>query len=162
MKNKIWYEFVNYKYGDEYLILYLSRLQTSRKYTNIVTLVFSTSGVLGWTFWKFLPIVSCVLIAIIQIFKLIENQIIPSEKDIEQVVLLRNQYNKYWNQVEKLWIEYNSNKIDDDRAKKCFYKLRETAIEIEKLDNKLNIQHLNSLKKKAEFQTNNYLTQYHL
>lgn len=161
MNDKIWHELVHYKYGDDYLILYIDRLKTSRKVTNILTLVFSASGVFSWTFWVFIPVITSGLIAGIQLFKLIENHIIPSEKDIEQVELLRNKYFDYWNKVEQLWNDYKQKRITEEIASKSFYKLRNEAKEIEELDTKLNTQKIKSLKKAADKITRDYLSQYH-
>ena len=78
MDEKLWYEFVHTKYGDCYLSLYLSRQNSIRKWVKILTLIFSTSGILGWRIWKQPEVteVSCILIAIVQLFHLIENQIV--------------------------------------------------------------------------------------
>jgi hypothetical protein len=162
MQNKIWYEFVHYKSGDDYLVLYLNRLKTTRKVTNILTIIFSTTGIFSWTIWKYLPAITSGLIAVIQLFKLVENQIVPTDKDIEQVALLRNMYFDYWNKLEKLWIEYNSNKLTGEQATEMFFKLRDSVKDIEALDNKLSIQTITSLQDKADIQTNSYLNQYHL
>lgn len=161
MKEKIWYEFVHYRHGDDYLILYVNRLKSSRKWTNIMTLIFSTSGILSWKLWQYLPAITCGLIAFLQLFKLIENQIIPTDKDIEQTTILREKYFSYWNNAEKLWIEFKYNKLSEEEVQNKFFKLRESSHEIESLDNKLNIQKLTKLQDKADIQTNNYINQYH-
>ncbi len=161
MNDKLWYEFVHTKYGDCYLSLYLSAQQNVRKRFKILTLLFSASGILGWPVWKGAPIVSCILVAIVQLFHLIENQIILSEADIGKLAELRNLYLKQCNKLEKLWIDFHADRVTEEQVSESFFKFREEALKIEALDNRLNVKKRNKLMDKANMETNNYLTQYH-
>jgi hypothetical protein len=162
MRDKIWYEMFHIKFGDSYLANYLNRQKTKRKWFKIFTLVFSTSGILGWTVWKYAPIIACGLIAVMQIVTLIENQIIPSDQDIEDVAGLRNKYISYFNKLEKLWIDFENNRVDEKEAGEQFYKLREIGADIEATDNKLHIDgQIKTIYKVAETETKNYFNQYH-
>jgi len=161
MEEKLWYEFVHVKYGDCYLCHYLSVQKSLRKWVKILTLIFSTSGILGWTVWKQAPIVSCVLVAIVQLFHLVENQVILSEADITKLAELRNMYLKQCNKLEKLWIDYRSSRLSEEKVTDAFFKLREGAQKIEALDNKLNVKKRKKLMDRANSETNDYLTQYH-
>jgi hypothetical protein len=161
MEDKIWYEFVHTKYGDCYLCHYLSAQKDLRKWVKILTLLFSTSGILGWTIWKSAPIVSCALIAIVQLFHLIENQIILSEFDITRIAELRTLYLKQCNKIEKLWIDFRAGRLTEEQVSDSFFKLRVDAIKIESLDNKLNIKKRKKLMGKADLETNNYISQFH-
>ena len=152
---------VHTKYGDNYLALYLNRQKFIKKWYNILILVFSTSGVLGWTVWSYFPVIACGLIAFMQIITLIEKHIIPSDKDIDDVSKLRNKYISYFNRLEKLWKDYRSKQLDEKQANEQFYALRQFNANIEAIDNKLNIQEIKRLKLKADKQTNNYFNQYH-
>ncbi len=162
MTDKIWYEMVHTKFGDNYLTNYLSRQKTIRKWFKIVTLVFSTSGVLGWKIWEYAPIIACGLIAVMQIVTLIENQIILSDQDIDNIAGLRNKYISYFNKLEKLWTNLQQKKIDEHVASEQFYKLRQIGADIEATDNKLHINgQIKTLLDKADTETRNYFSQYH-
>jgi len=162
MTDKIWYEMVHTKFGDNYLVNYLSRQKTIRKWFKIVTLVFSTSGVLGWKIWEYAPIIACGLIAVMQIVTLIENQIILSDQDIDNIAGLRNKYISYFNKLEKLWTDLQQKKIDEHAASEQFYKLRQIGADIEATDNKLHINgQIKTLLDKADTETRNYFSQYH-
>lgn len=161
METKIWYEFVHFKHGDDYLVLYMKRLKSVRKTVNISTLVFSTSGIFSWTFWIYLPVVTSCFTAIIQLFRLIENQIIPSDKDIEQVARLRDLYFDHANKLERLCIDYRNKELTEQQATDRFFELRETAKEIKTFNNKINIQEIIKLQDKADIKTNDYIKQYH-
>ena len=162
MEDKIWFEFVHYKHGDDYLILYLKKLKKIRKNVNIWTLILSSSGVFSWTIWAYLPVITSIITALIQLFRLIENQIIPVDKDIEQISKLRDMYFDHSNKLEKLWIKYSTKVINETEATECFFELREIAKDIKTLNNKINIQEIIKLQDKADINTVNYLNQYHL
>ena len=101
------------------------------------------------------------LVAIVQLFHLVENQVILSEADIARLAELRNLYLKQCNKLEKLWIDYRASRLSEERVTEAFFKLREEAQKIEALDNKLNVKKRKKLMGKANTETNNYLTQYH-
>ena len=163
MDEKLWYEFVHTKYGDCYLSLYLSRQNSIRKWVKILTLIFSTSGILGWRIWKQPEVteVSCILIAIVQLFHLIENQIVRSDSEIAKIIELRALYFKQCNKLEQLWIEFRAGRLDEKPVADEFFKLRDEAAKIEKLDDNLNIKQRKKLMNKAHKQTINYISQYH-
>jgi len=161
MRDKIWYEMTHMKYGDTYLAYYLFRQKTIKKWFKILTLVFSTSGVLGWKFWDGFPIIACGLISILQLFNLVENQIIISENETEKVSDLRNRYVSYFNKLEKLWIDFESNRLDEQEASDQFFQIRQIGLEIESLDNELHIRKIKKLCQKADLETRTYINQYH-
>lgn len=161
MRDKIWYEMVHCKFGDYYLAHLIDRQRETRKWFKIFTLIFSTSGVLGWKVWDYAPILACGLIATMQLISLIENQIVPMDKDIDNTADLRNKYNSYFNKLEKFWIYFNSKKLDDLQATDQFYKLRQIGTAIQAADNKLHIRRIQSLCNKANTETRNYFNQYH-
>jgi len=65
------------------------------------------------------------LVAIVQLFHLVENQIILSESDITKIAQLRTLYLKQSNKIEKLWIDYNADRMDEGQVSNAFFKLRE-------------------------------------
>jgi len=72
MANKIWYEMVNMKYGEIYLSKYLGVQRTLKKSFQILTLIVSLRGILGWKYFENYVWVAFILIAIVQLLLLIE------------------------------------------------------------------------------------------
>lgn len=112
MTNKIWYEISNIKYGEIYLSKYLGLQRTLKKSFQIITLVVSLSGILGWKHFENYVWIAFILIAIVQLLLLIENQIIRSDKEIEEISNLRMMYTRYFNKLEVLWTKYQYDQID--------------------------------------------------
>jgi hypothetical protein len=162
MKNKIWYDMVHTKYGSIYLALYLHRQKAIRKWATIMTLIFSGSGVFGWTIWTTIPVICCVLVSAIQLFRLIENKIILSDEEISKIGNLLTRYNAQFNELEKLWGAFFNEKITEDEATEQFYKLRQISAGIDADDNKLHINgKIKKLADEANKKTTDYINQYH-
>lgn len=162
MINKIWYELVNIKYGEIYLSKYLSFQRTLKKIFNIMTLVLSVSGIIGWKYFEDYAWIAFAIIAVMQLFTLIENEIIRSDKEIEEISSLRMEYVKYLNKLEELWTKCQYDEIKDKTASKKYFKLRKIYWEkIEQIDSKLNIKRYKRMMQRTEKETNHYLNKYH-
>jgi hypothetical protein len=161
IRSKIWYDFVNTKYGDEYLILYLAKQRRIRKRFKIATIVFSASGIFGWKVWELMPVFACGGIAIIQLITSLENFLVHSEKDLDDLSRLRLMYYERANKLEHLWHLYYNSKITDDEAGKQFFGFRTSAKAIEDLDNKLNVRQYPKLIKESDKRANHYLKTYY-
>jgi len=161
MRDKIWYEMMHTKFGDNYLALYLNRQRTIRKWYIVFMLVFSTSGIFGWTIWTAIPVIACGLIAIMQLARLIENQFILTDTDLDKVAELRNQYISYFNKLEKLWTDFYADRLTEQQVTEQFYQLRQIGADIEATDNKLHINKIKTLCDTADTETRNYFNQYH-
>lgn len=162
MTNKIWYEMVNMKYGEIYLSKYLGLQRTLKKSFQILTLIVSLSGILGWKYFESYVWIAFILIALVQLLLLIENQIIRSDKEIEEISNLRMMYTRYFNKLERLWSKYHYDQIKDKKALDDYFELRQSDWEkIEELDCKLNIKRFKKLMNNTEFETNHYLNKDH-
>lgn len=161
MREKIWYELTHIKVGEYYLSYYLSKKKRDRHYFKIATLIFSAGGIMGWSVWDALPIIACGIVSVIQLLGLIENQIIITDEEVNRISRLRKKYSSYFNELEKLWIRYESKQVDEAFATQSFFELRSNAEEIEDMDNKIRLPRLKRLYKKADSDTRDYLNQYH-
>ncbi|MFV1449648.1 hypothetical protein VBZ51_10895 [Maribacter sp. HS] len=161
MRNKIWYEMIQIKYGEVYLSLYLDFQKDLKRYIKIATLVFSGSGVFGWAFWEPLAWIACIVIAVIQLIALIENQIVRSEAELEEISVLRSMYLRYLTKLEELWYDCENDTMKEKKIKDVFFTLKNTDfVSIEKLDDKLNIKHWKKLKNKADIRTREYFNNF--
>ena len=163
MKNKIWYELVDIKYGEFYLTVYIGLQRRLKKSFNILTLLISVSGILGWKFFENYAWIAFILIAIMQLFTLIENHLIRSDNEIEQISELKMLYTRYFNKLECLWEEYKNDRITENRSSELFFEYRKNDWEkIQELDAKLDIKSWKWLMRQADKETNNYLNKYQL
>jgi uncharacterized membrane protein len=153
---------VQIKFGEIYLALYISLQYRIKKYFKIAILVFSGSGIFGWKLWQPIAWIVLILIAIVQILSLIENHIIRSDKEVSDIGKLRELYLKYFNKLEKLWVDYNSTEITETEASRLFFEYRRNDYQsIETLDNKLGIKRWRKLVNFADSETRQYFNTYH-
>lgn len=142
MREKIWYEMAGAKYSEVYIAFFLDRQKSRRNWIKILTLIFSTSGVFGWQIWNegYFAMVSCVVVAFIQIISLIENHIVLNDADFNQISEVRTLYIDYFNKVEYLYIQVENNFIDEKTAMEKFYELRgiQTSIEVQMNKSRFN------------------------
>ncbi len=163
IRDMIWPEMHHAKYGDNYLVHYIGRQKTKRKWFKIITLIFSSGGVFGWSIWQngVFPVIACGIIALVQLISLVENQLIHTDNDLEKVAELRNKYISRFDDLEKLWLDLDADRLNEQKATLKFYQLRKNGADIESTDNKLDIQKHKSLCKIADSETRNYFNQYH-
>lgn len=162
MTNMIWYEMVDMKYGETYLSKYIGLQHRLKKTFKIMTLILSVSGIFGWKYFEGLAWVAFILIAVMQLLTLVENQLIRSDKEVEDISALRMKYTKYFNNLEKLWTECQNGMKSNKECFELFYELRKTDWEpIEELDNKLDIKKFKWLMNKADTDTKDYINKYH-
>lgn len=153
---------VDIKYGETYLSKYIGFQHRLKKTFKIMTLVLSVSGIFSWKYFENFAWVAFILIAIMQLLTLIENHLIRSDKEVEDISILKMKYTKYFNKLEKLWTEYLNDIKHKNEAFECFYQLRETDWEpIEELDTKLDIKKFKWLIAKTDNDTNDYINKYH-
>lgn len=153
---------VNMKYGEIYLAKYLGLQKNLKKGFKILTLILSLSGILGWKQFENYVWIAFLLIAIMQLFSLIENQLIRSDSEIENIAILRMMYTRYFIKLEKLWTKFQYDQKSEEEALDDYFDLRTSDWEkIEELSCKLNIKRYSKLMNKTENDTNHYLTKYH-
>lgn len=112
---------------------------------------------MGWTFWQEMPLVACVIVAIISLLKLISPHIVPSDKQIDKLDQVTDFYFDYFNKLEQIWFDHYNYRITDKEAQLKFYTLKNTERDICKTVNEI-IKHTNKRKyKKADIETRNYL-----
>jgi len=153
---------VQVKFGDNYLAHYLSWQHKLKRTFNILILIFSGSGVLGWEIWKPIAWIALVIIGTFQLLSLIQNQLIRSNEEVLKIAKLRTRYTKYFNKLEKLWLDLDSREMTDNEAKTQFFVLRRTEQEkIEALDNRIGVKRWKKLCEKADVETREYFNTYH-
>lgn len=151
------------KKGEVYVGLYLSVQRSFRKLYTVVTLILSSAGLaLGWKLGAIYPMIACVLIAVMQILRLMETQVVISEAGIDKLCELREKYTTYFHKLEHLWMESESDRLQDAEITRQFYDLRQHAAVIESLDSKMQIWQFTRLSRKAESETVKYFQEYHV
>ncbi len=157
MRERIWYELGQVKHNHFYCVFLLARQRQILNYFNIIILAFSSAGIMGWAFWKEIPFVACIIVAIISLLKLLSPHIVPSDKQIDKLDIVTDFYFDYFNKLEQVWFDHHNNRITDKEAQAIFYNLKDTEKEINKIVNEIVKSTNKIILKKADTETRNYL-----
>tara|TARA_B110001469_G_scaffold122158_1_gene132466 strand:- start:409 stop:909 length:501 start_codon:yes stop_codon:yes gene_type:complete len=130
MRNRIWNEITQSKHNIEFTSLYCERQRFILRLFNIGILSFSSAGIMGWGFWDKLPLVSCITIALISLLRLLQPHLIMSDEQLKKLDDIHNFYTEYFNKIEKLWYDFESDRITEGQAAKLFFKIKKTETNI--------------------------------
>ncbi|MHC1707468.1 MAG: hypothetical protein AB9842_08100 [Bacteroidales bacterium] len=158
MRTRIWSEMTEAKFKSNFIVLYLKFQRTVITYSNVLLLVFSSSGIFGWKVWDYMPLLSCVLIAVISLFKLIKQEIVYSEKQILKLEKVNEFYSEYYNKLERLWYEFEGKRVNEVQATQAFYQIKNTEIGIDRVVNEVVKYNIKKFIDKAKRTSDNYFT----
>jgi hypothetical protein len=159
MRERLWYELGQVKHNHFYCVNLLARQRRILNLFNIIILVFSSAGIMGWAFWQQIPLIACIIVALISLLKLISPHIIPTEKQIEKLDYIVDFYFDYYNKLEKSWFDYYNERIDDKQVQDLFYELKDTERGVSKSVNEIIKTTNKKILIKANSETTNYLKQ---
>lgn len=157
MRNRIWTELTQSKFNEEFTSLYIDRQRMLLRYFNIGILIFSTGGAMGWSIWDKIPTVACVIIAAVSILRLIQPQLIMSEKQISNLDTIQKFYADYYNRLEKLWFDLEKDVKDELQGSDIFFEIKQTELEINPLINEVIRTKPQKIVKKASDNAISYL-----
>lgn len=130
MRNRIWTELTQSKHNIEFTSLYSDRQRFILRVFNMGILTFSSAGIMGWKIWDNLPLISCIVIAGISLLRLLQPQLIMNEKQLKNLDDIHRFYADYYNRIEKLWYDFDSNRINEEQATKTFFRLKKLETDI--------------------------------
>lgn len=130
MRNRIWTELTQAKHSAEFASLYSDRQRVILRIFNIGILAFSSAGIMGWKLWQHLPLIACIIIALVSLLRLIQPHIIMSEKQLKNLDEIQRFYSDYFNDLERLWFDFEKDRLTEEEATNRFFELKknETAI----------------------------------
>lgn len=130
MRNRIWAELTQSKHNIEFTSTYSDRQRFVLRIFNMGILAFSSAGIMGWKIWENLPLIACIVIAGISLLKLLQPHLIMNEKQLKNLDDIHRFYADYHNRIEKLWYDFDSNRITEEQATNAFFKLKKLETNI--------------------------------
>ena len=85
---------------------------------------------MGWKFWDNLPLIACIIIASISLLKLLQPHLIMNEKQLKNLDDIQRFYSDYYNKIEKLWYDFESDRITEEEATNIFFNLKSLETDI--------------------------------
>jgi hypothetical protein len=130
MRNRIWAELTQSKHNIEFTSSYSDRQRFILRIFNMGILAFSSAGIMGWKIWENLPLIACIVIAGISLLRLLQPHLIMNEKQLKNLDDIHRFYADYYNRIEKLWYDFDSNRITEEQATNAFFKLKKLETDI--------------------------------
>lgn len=130
MRNRIWAELTQSKHNIEFTSTYSDRQRLILRIFNMGILAFSSAGIMGWKIWENLPLIACIVIAGISLLRLLQPHLIMNEKQLKNLDDIHRFYADYYNRIEKLWYDFDSDRITEEQATKAFFKLKKLETDI--------------------------------
>jgi hypothetical protein len=156
MRTRLWTEVKQAKFNSIYINLYEKRQRNLLKWYNVIILLFSTSGILGWNIWDPYSVIICTIISIMSLIKLLQSQFLMSETQLSKFDSISGFYTNYYNRLERLWYDYESSIINEEQMKVKFYELVDSESSINKPVNELIRNKPKAIFKNAVEETNNW------
>ncbi len=156
MRDRLWNEMTQCKHHHIYCVLLIAYQRRLVNVFNIIILAFSSAGVMGWAFWKGLPLVACVIVSGISLLKLLSPHLVPSEKQLDKLDQVIDFYCDYYNKMEQLWMNHYNLRLTDNEMQDAFYKLKDTERSINKTVNEIVKRTNKSILTKTEKEALNY------
>lgn len=130
MRNRIWAELTQSKHNIEFTSTYSDRQRFVLRIFNMGILAFSSAGIMGWKIWENLPLIACIVIAGISLLRLLQPHLIMNEKQLKNLDDIHRFYADYYNRIEKLWYDFDSERITEEQATKIFFKIKKLETDI--------------------------------
>lgn len=155
MRNRIWNELCQAKFKAVYTSLLYEHHKKINQIYNISIIIISASGILGWGFWDKIPLIACIIIGIISIFKELKNEILLNDKGFEAINKMHIFYTNYLNEIENLWY-YFENGLSEEEGRLLFYKIKKSEADVLNIVNEITKSTHKSIQKKASIECNLY------
>ncbi|RKF02978.1 hypothetical protein C8N26_2350 [Tenacibaculum lutimaris] len=130
MRNRIWTELTQSKHNIEFASLYSDRQRFILRIFNMGILAFSSAGIMGWKIWESLPLIACFVIACISLLRLLQPHLIMNEKQLKNLDDIHRFYADYYNKIEKLWYDFESDRMNEEQATNTFFRLKKLETDI--------------------------------
>ena len=156
MRDRIWNELTQAKFNSEFATLYAEKQRVYLRRFNVLILLFSSGGVMGWTFWKDFPLFSCIIIASVSLLRLLQPHLIMNDKQISNLDNIIRFYFNYYNKIERLWYDLEHCTINNEIAKELFFEIKHSEEEINQTINETIKSKPDKLVKESKQNSDNY------
>lgn len=160
MSKIIWEELCEVVFYNFYLIEFIESKRKLLNIINVLALIFTISGILGWykfpqqyKFWA-------VSIIFIQMVNFYRNKFIVSSEELVTLDIIRNFYQERQVELEKLWHDFYNDKIDEDQTDKKFRLMQNKEINTLKIYNHKKVKDIKKLNGIASMKKDNYLNRF--
>ena len=145
------------KKNIEFLSIYISFIRTTRKYIDLFTLLFTTTGIISWFSENnenlIFTGISLFLAAFLQVVDIIQTKFVASDEYIDNVRQLKAKWITYFDTLEKIWFDIRIKKIESSIIADLFIETKPLKQSIEDIDSDIKLWQLSFITKKTNILT---------
>ncbi|MGJ1296531.1 hypothetical protein ACR777_20130 [Sphingobacterium spiritivorum] len=166
LRLRIWEDLYDAKKAEEFLSLYLAN---KRKWKNGYSIIIASASILGpiatffqdqYDILKYSPITACIIILFAQLIDKALPSLLIDDFTISKLSEYRIKYVQYYEKLDRLWSEFDTDRITEDEAFERFFELKEYNIQLQELDNSILINGNNNLYEKANNRADLYMNKH--
>lgn len=165
--NLIWHEMVQARSWEQYISEYTGRRLDRKKQYSILAIIFAIAGGSTWGLWKVLNVewvtpLMFGLMGVSQVLSAIQKDIVVDADTLDKLSKLRGMYISYFNNLQKLQLQVEDDRLSKDEKENHFFALREATIPMQSLKDIINIRDIKKLNKKVVKRVEVFLASTHL
>ena len=131
MRTRIWSSLANIKFKAMYTNMCSRRAELAGQFCSFVLAVTSASSVTAWAIWESLPGLWASIVAVAQVLH-VGRPHLPFMKHDKGFLEMSFEFEALYLELEKLWFEFENERVTAEEAEQRFYELRAREIEIER------------------------------
>jgi hypothetical protein len=158
MRNRFWTELCQAKHNSRYCVLLLAYRRKVVNFFSIIILAFSSAGIMGWPFWKELPLISCVIISLVQLLRVLQPHLVPNDRQLDKLESVTDFYCEYYNKLESLWFDFENDRKNEEEVQIAFYALKDSEKPVNKIVGEIVKSSSNKLKSICDKEVREYLS----
>ena len=156
LRTRIWNNLVTSKFDYFYIVRLVERAQVWNKIVVGFLTVTSLTSVSLWVIWEKYPYVWAIIIAASQIISALK-PVLGYDKRVKSLVEMSTKLNSIEIEFEQLFADYNTSKLDYDKASEIFFHLHKQSGKITQPNESIVIRRIPRLRTKAQTSLNSYL-----
>lgn len=160
MTNRIWEELSVTVFNNYYLVDFIDRKKKILIRTEVLALIFSIAGIMGWYRYPKEYYIWSVLLILIQLGIFYRGIFLTKEGEIIVLELVANFYQEQKIELERLWQDFSSEKISEDQAEKKYRAIQVKEADMMKKYNYKNVKNIVKLNLRAVNRRDEYLKRF--
>ncbi len=129
IRDRIWQELKQAHANVLCLQKYSHKIRWANIACSLVLLLISASGVICYKYFEFSPLISSMVFFVVYLFKLGKSIAMQGSGELSQIDGLYGFYSRYMNSMEKLWLENEKGKKNEDEISDEFFALKRKECE---------------------------------
>lgn len=160
MTNRIWEELAETVFYGYYLIEFIENKKKVLNFVEVGVLICSICGIVGWYKYPKSYLFWFILLIIFQLAQFYRSKFLTNKDELVILEIVGNYYVEQRIELERLWHDWYSDKINEAQAEKRFRAIQEKEAMMMKTHNHKKVKDINKLNLIASHKKEKYLERF--